>query len=93
MVRLLHGNGFILVEARRETKILPAPVIKQELNARIEKLEQTQGRRLKKIEKDALRDEVLHSLLPRAFSKFSNTQAIIDTSTKRIYINGRCPPV
>lgn len=33
------------------------------------------------------KDEVLHSLLPRAFSKFSVIQAIYDGSTKRIYIN------
>ena len=69
----MHGNGFILVEAKRETKIL--------------KLEQEQARKLKKTEKDSLKDEVLHSLLPRAFSKFSVIQAIYDGSTKRIYIN------
>lgn len=44
----MHGNGFILVEARRETKILPAPVIKMELDKKIAKLEQDQGRKLKK---------------------------------------------
>ncbi|HDT4319376.1 TPA: recombination-associated protein RdgC [Klebsiella aerogenes] len=83
----MHGNGFILVEARRETKILPAPVIKMELDKKIAKLEQDQGRKLKKTEKDSLKDEVLHTLLPRAFSKFSSTQAIYDGSTHRIYIN------
>ncbi|CAB5615136.1 Recombination-associated protein rdgC [Escherichia coli] len=83
----MHGNGFILVEAKRETKILPSPVIQRALAEKIEKLEQEQGRKLKKTEKDSLKDEVLHSLLPRAFSKYSTTQAIYDGSTKRIYIN------
>lgn len=77
----MHGNGFILVEAKRETKILPA------IQEKIEKLEQEQARKLKKTEKDSLKDQVLHSLLPRAFSKFSVIQAIYDGSTKRIYIN------
>jgi recombination associated protein RdgC len=34
-------------------------------------LEGEQHRKLKKTEKDALKDEVLHSLLPRAFSRFT----------------------
>lgn len=83
----MHGNGFILVEAKRETKILPPPVIQRAIQEKIEKLEQEQARKLKKTEKDSLKDEVLHSLLPRAFSKFSVIQAIYDGSTKRIYIN------
>ncbi|HGX6964918.1 TPA: recombination-associated protein RdgC, partial [Escherichia coli] len=57
------------------------------IQEKIEKLEQEQARKLKKTEKDSLKDEVLHSLLPRAFSKFSVIQAIYDGSTKRIYIN------
>ncbi len=73
----MHGNGFILVEAKRETKILPPPVIQRAIQ---EKLEQEQARKLKKTEKDSLKDEVLHSLLPRAFSKFSVIQAIYDGS-------------
>ncbi|CAK9788748.1 recombination-associated protein RdgC (plasmid) [Escherichia coli] len=83
-----HQHRFcILVEAKRETKILPPPVIQRAIQEKIEKLEQEQARKLKKTEKDSLKDEVLHSLLPRAFSKFSVIQAIYDGSTKRIYIN------
>ncbi|EHK0699993.1 recombination-associated protein RdgC [Salmonella enterica] len=83
----MGGNGFRLVEAKRETKLLPAPVIKRELDKKIAKLEADQGRKLKKTEKDSLKDEVLHSLLPRAFSKFTTIQALYDGSTQRIYIN------
>ena len=47
----MHGNGFILVEAKRETKILPPPVIQRAIQEKIEKLEQEQARKLKKTEK------------------------------------------
>ncbi|KAA9953049.1 hypothetical protein F7F45_22915, partial [Escherichia coli] len=50
----MHGNGFILVEAKRETKILPPPVIQRAIQEKIEKLEQEQARKLKKTEKDSL---------------------------------------
>ena len=67
------ANGQIVICARKEEKILPSPVIKQALEAKIAKLEAEQARKLKKTEKDSLKDEVLHSLLPRAFSRFSQT--------------------
>ncbi|HAS1430773.1 TPA: recombination-associated protein RdgC, partial [Enterobacter hormaechei] len=72
---LTHASstGQIIVCARKEEKILPTPVVKQALEAKIFKLEAEQGRKLKKTEKDSLKDEVLHSLLPRAFSRFSQT--------------------
>ncbi len=52
-------------------------MIKQALERR-SSLEADQGRKLK-TEKDSLKDEVLHSLLPRAFSRFSQTMMWIDT--------------
>ncbi|CAI1068000.1 recombination-associated protein RdgC [Serratia quinivorans] len=80
-------NGQIVICARKEEKILPSPVIKQELQAKIERLEGEQHRKLKKTEKDALKDEVLHSLLPRAFSRFNQTFMWIDTVNDLIMVD------
>lgn len=76
-----------LLTVQRQEKILPGQVIKQELNARIAKLESEQGRKLKKTEKDSLKDEVLHSLLPRAFTKDSRTQLWIDVMNGLIIVD------
>ncbi len=85
---LTHSaNGQIVICARKEEKILPAPVIKQALEAKIARLEADQGRKLKKTEKDSLKDEVLHSLLPRAFSRFSQTMMWIDTASGLIVVD------
>lgn len=85
---LTHAvNGQIVICARKEEKILPSPVIKQELQAKIERLEGEQQRKLKKTEKDALKDEVLHSLLPRAFSRFNQTFMWIDTVNDLIMVD------
>lgn len=81
------ANGQIIICARKEEKMLPAPVIKQALEAKIAKLEADQARKLKKTEKDALKDEVLHTLLPRAFSRFSQTMMWIDTVNGLIMID------
>ncbi|OVZ81866.1 recombination-associated protein RdgC [Yersinia kristensenii] len=80
-------NGQIVICARKEEKILPSPVIKQELQTKIERLEGEQHRKLKKTEKDSLKDEVLHSLLPRAFSRFNQTFLWIDTVNDLIMVD------
>lgn len=82
-----QANGQYLLTVQRQEKILPGPVIKQELNARIAKLESEQGRKLKKTEKDSLKDEVLQSLLPRAFTKDSRTQLWIDVMSGLIVVD------
>ncbi|MGM3175022.1 recombination-associated protein RdgC [Dickeya lacustris] len=85
---LTHAaNGQILICARKEEKMLPSPVIKQALQAKIDKLEGEQHRKLKKTEKDALKDEILHSLLPRAFSRFSQVSLWIDTVNHLIMVD------
>lgn len=85
---LAHAAGKqILVVARKEEKILPTPVIKQALQAKIDKLEAEQSRKLKKTEKDSLKDEVLHSLLPRAFSRFNQTSVWIDSANGLIIVD------
>ncbi|MDC9592851.1 recombination-associated protein RdgC [Xenorhabdus sp. IM139775] len=85
---LTHACGNqLLICARKEEKMLPSPVIKQELQAKIARLEGEQHRKLKKTEKDSLKDEVIHTLLPRAFSRFSQTYIWIDTVNHLIIVD------
>lgn len=82
-----QANGQYLLTLQRQEKILPGKVVKQHLDARIAKLETEQGRKLKKTEKDNLKDEVLHSLLPRGFTKDSRTQLWIDVGRGLIIVD------
>ncbi|HDR1226111.1 TPA: recombination-associated protein RdgC [Pasteurella multocida] len=77
----------ILLLAHKEEKILPAHVVKAELEQRIEQLEQKENRKLKKVEKQALKDDVVSMLLPRAFSKNQQTALWIDTENQLIYVD------
>ncbi|CAI1574923.1 Recombination-associated protein rdgC [Serratia proteamaculans] len=85
---LVHtANGQRLLVVQREEKLLPREVIQTELNEKVAKLEAEQHRKLKKSEKDALKDEVLHSLLPRAFSKHHKTQIWINEGAGLIVVD------
>ncbi|QPB43315.1 recombination-associated protein RdgC [Rodentibacter haemolyticus] len=77
----------ILLVAKKEEKILPANVVKRELDERIEMLEQKENRKLKKVEKQTLKDDVVMNLLPRAFSKNQHTALWIDTENNLIHID------
>ncbi|WP_109083647.1 recombination-associated protein RdgC [Aggregatibacter kilianii] len=77
----------ILLLAQKEEKILPAHVIKRELDARVEKLEQAENRKLKQVEKQTLKDDVVATLLPRAFSKYQQTALWIDAENNLIYVD------
>lgn len=76
---LTHSAGNqILLCAKKEEKMLPGSVVNDEVADKVEQLEAEQGRALKKKEKDAIKEEVIVSLLPRAFSRFQQTWAWIN---------------
>lgn len=72
------GNGFVMVAARKEEKILPASVIKDVLEEKIEQIELEQDRQVFGKEKKTLKDDVIMELLPKAFSRCQTTFAYID---------------
>ncbi|MFL1404646.1 recombination-associated protein RdgC [Marinobacter sp. M1N3S26] len=67
---LVHSaGGYHLVALRKEEKLLPGPVVKELVEEKAEAIEQEQGRKLRKKEKDELKEEVMLEMLPRAFSR------------------------
>lgn len=85
---LVHAAGnHLLIQAKKEEKIIPPSVIQDELAEKVEAIEQQEGRAVKRKEKDALRDEVINDLLPRAFSRYQSTYAWINLDDGYIAID------
>ncbi len=77
---LVHASGhFLTLAARKEERLLPASVVRDAVNEKVEQIEADQGRKIFRKEKDQIKDEVTLSLLPRAFTRSHVTRAYIDT--------------
>lgn len=72
-------NNCMMLCLQIEEKILPATVIRQELVEKIKQIEVSENRKVQQKEKYTLKDEIILSLLPRAFSKLTRIYAYIDT--------------
>lgn len=78
--QLVHvANGVYLLCLREESKILPASVVRETLDERIAEREEKEMRKIRKREREQLKEEITFELLPRAFSRTRQTYAFIDT--------------
>ena len=76
---LVHQTGgFIMLCLQREEKVLPGSAINEIVAERVAEIEEQQARQVRRKERDSIRDEVLHDMLPRAFTQSRRTYGYID---------------
>jgi len=69
---------YVLITLNKEEKILPASVINEEVKKRAAVIEAKEQRKLRKKEKQEIKELVLTVLLPKAFTKSKKTSAFVD---------------
>jgi len=85
---LVHeANGNLLICTRKEEKILPASVIKDLVDERIQELEQTQPFSATKKQRADIKVAVEIKLLPRAFTRKTDVYAYINAENNTIIID------
>jgi recombination associated protein RdgC len=76
--QLLHASAdYLLVCLKREERLLPASVVREAVDEKVEQIETEQMRKVRKKERDELRDEIMFELLPRAFTRSDRRYALI----------------
>ncbi len=76
---LVHeSQGFFLIAARKEERILPSSVVKEAVQEKVDEIEKQQMRKVYKKEKEQIKDEIVQAFLPRAFIRRQTTYAAID---------------
>jgi len=74
---LVHEtDGNLMMCLRREEKVLPASIVREQVEAKVFEIEQS-GRTVGRKEKGEIRESVLIELLPRALVRASHTYACI----------------
>ncbi|MEQ6917652.1 recombination-associated protein RdgC [Halomonas aquatica] len=86
--QLLHElQGQRLMTALRQERILPASVIREEVEERSEAIEASEGRKLPRKEKLAIKEQVYEELLPRAFVRSQKVDLWWDSRRQLIAVN------
>lgn len=81
------AGGYIMICNKRQDKLLPSGVINEELEEKIQELEAAQDRKISRKEKKDLKEEIIFSLLPRAFVRSTLQFAYISIKEQLLIVN------
>jgi recombination associated protein RdgC len=80
-------GGQLILKLCTESKGVPAGVVKDMLDARLDQVERETGRRPKGKRAKELKEEIVHELLPRAFPKRATTWVWIDPQASFLVVS------
>ncbi|ARB44337.1 recombination-associated protein RdgC [Alloalcanivorax xenomutans] len=80
-------EGFVYCVHQEITRLLPGPVIKEELDERVEQIQERDDRRVGRKERAELKEQITFELLPRAFTRSRRTGVLIDLERGRILVD------
>jgi recombination associated protein RdgC len=83
----LASDRCLLFRAGKEEKVLPSAVVREELEAKVAEIELIEGRKVGRKEKSDMKDELVFTLRPKAFSKRTDIWAYIDLQAKILVLN------
>ncbi|WP_047396510.1 recombination-associated protein RdgC [Chitinibacter sp. ZOR0017] len=77
----------VLVCLKSEEKVLPAAVIKDELDYRVEQIESAENRKCGRKEQRELKDRIVEELTPRAFTRSRVRRALLDLENGLVIVD------
>ncbi|MBK1717616.1 recombination-associated protein RdgC [Thiocystis violacea] len=72
-------SGCYLICARKQERLLPSAAVAEALDERIGELEAGEARDVGRAERRRLREQIIHEMLPRAFTRSRRTMLYVDT--------------
>ena len=85
------GQGAYLVAMKTSTRDLKGSVVNEAVKAKVKAIEAEQQRKVYKKERDQIKDELLQTMLPRAFVTHKTTYAVLDLVEQRVLVNTQSP--
>lgn len=89
---LLHVvNGLYLIAGTMQVRKVPPKVVNEQLDEKVREIEAKESRTVRRKERDQYKDEIVQSLLPRAFVNKSTVRAIIAPEKDWIIVDASNP--
>jgi recombination associated protein RdgC len=86
--QLVHAiNGYMLLTIAHQERMLPASVVREELDERVAQMEEKESRKVGSREKKDLREQIEFELLPQAFTRTRKLDAWIDPQHGWMVVN------
>ena len=82
---LVQGKN-ALISTCYEEKIMPASVIKEAVEQKVDEISEEQQRPIGRADRLAIKDAIIHAYLPRAFTRKKHTLLWIDNTKKRLVV-------
>ena len=90
---LVHAAGpWSLLRMKREEKLLPPSVIRDEVASRVAQIQAAESRRVHRKERMQLTDEVTQDLMPRAFTRARDIDALLAERDGWLWVNQASAP-
>ncbi|WP_288842442.1 recombination-associated protein RdgC [uncultured Deefgea sp.] len=77
----------VLISLKTEEKVLPAAVIKDELDQRVLHIEQEENRKVGRKEQREMKERITDELLPRAFTRSRTNRALLDLANGLVIVD------
>ncbi|ASK36136.1 recombination-associated protein RdgC [Alloalcanivorax mobilis] len=84
---VIPAEGFLYFMYQEIVRLLPGPVIKEELDERVEALQDQEGRKIGRKERADLKDQITFELLPKAFTRSRRVPVLVDMERRRILVD------
>lgn len=87
----LSLEGWIFIKFQTESRILPSGAVNDAVQKRVSQIEDAEKRKVYAKEKSQIKDDILQGMIPRAFTRKKQTQAVIDREAGVVYVDARSP--
>jgi recombination associated protein RdgC len=86
---LVHvvNNDCALIRVQIDSLLLPDSVVSKAVKNKVAEIEESHNRKVRKRERDQIKDEVIQAYMPRAFPLDNSSYLIIDKASGLIYCN------
>ncbi len=84
---LVAAQQYVFCTYQETVRLLPGPVVTEELNERVELIETEQHRKVGRKERAEIKEQIIFEFLPQAFTRSRQTNVIIDMRRHLIYVD------